>query len=161
MNGPYPSTSLAAQKIAAFEGFRSTPYLDSAGVATIGYGSTHYPNGTAVKMSDPPISLAWAMALLNHDLTAVATYLWSVLTAHPNLNQWSAMLSLAYNMGAHAIANSTLVRLFENGSIALAANEFLRWDHARVNGVLVEVEGLKNRRIAERALFLSKENFNG
>ena len=43
-----------------FEGFRSVPYLCSAGVPTIGYGSTYYANGTRVKLSDSPISEDWA-----------------------------------------------------------------------------------------------------
>ena len=40
--------------IKEFEGFRSSPYLDSGGVATIGYGTTHF-NKRPVTMSDHSI----------------------------------------------------------------------------------------------------------
>lgn len=42
--------------IAEFEGFRSEPYLCPANVATIGYGTTIYPNGLRVSLNDKPIS---------------------------------------------------------------------------------------------------------
>ncbi|WP_423454230.1 glycoside hydrolase family protein [Ottowia sp. VDI28] len=39
------------------EGFSSPPYIPTKGdVPTIGYGSTHYEDGTRVTMTDPPIS---------------------------------------------------------------------------------------------------------
>lgn len=39
------------------EGFSSPPYVPTKGdVPTIGFGSTHYEDGTRVKMTDPPIS---------------------------------------------------------------------------------------------------------
>ena len=42
--------------IAQFEGLRLKPYLCSAGVPTIGYGSTFYPSGRKVTMQDKPIT---------------------------------------------------------------------------------------------------------
>ncbi|WP_265429468.1 lysozyme, partial [Chryseobacterium sp. YIM B08800] len=42
--------------ILSFEGFSSKPYLDSAGIPTIGYGNTYYPGGKKVTMKDPSIS---------------------------------------------------------------------------------------------------------
>ena len=35
------------------EGFRSEPYLDQAGLPTIGYGTRFYEDGTEVTMDDP------------------------------------------------------------------------------------------------------------
>ena len=157
MMGSPPDLSLAAQKIAGFEGFKPRPYLDTGGVPTVGYGTTHYPNGHAVTLSDPEITPTWGLVLLEHDLAVTSVMLWKALTQTPNINQWSAMLSLAYNVGAQAIANSTLVRLFNKADFSDAAEQFLRWDHGMVNGQLVEIPGLKNRRIAERALFLSQQ----
>ncbi|MDR0996766.1 MAG: hypothetical protein LBL69_03770 [Zoogloeaceae bacterium] len=41
----------------AYEGFSSKPYIPTKGdVPTIGYGTTVYPDGTKVKLTDPPIS---------------------------------------------------------------------------------------------------------
>ena len=36
--------------IKGFEGFRNKPYLCSAGVPTIGYGTTLYPDGVKVSL---------------------------------------------------------------------------------------------------------------
>ena len=42
---------------AAYEGFSAVPYIPTQGdVPTIGLGSTIYPDGTRVKMTDPPIT---------------------------------------------------------------------------------------------------------
>ena len=50
--------------IKKWEGFRSKPYLCPAGVATIGYGSTVYPDGRAVSLRDPSITEAQAVEIL-------------------------------------------------------------------------------------------------
>ncbi|MDR3025476.1 MAG: hypothetical protein LBV25_15800 [Chryseobacterium sp.] len=42
--------------IVSFEGFSAKPYLDSAGIPTIGYGNTYYPGGKKVTMKDPAIT---------------------------------------------------------------------------------------------------------
>ena len=55
---------LAAELCKRFEGFRSKPYLCPANVATIGYGSTYYANGTKVTLNDPPMSQEEAHLLL-------------------------------------------------------------------------------------------------
>ena len=38
--------------IKQFEGCRLEAYKDSAGIPTIGYGNTYYPDGTKVKIGD-------------------------------------------------------------------------------------------------------------
>ena len=43
--------------IKKYEGLRLRPYICPAGVPTIGYGNTFYPNGKSVTMDDPPISI--------------------------------------------------------------------------------------------------------
>ncbi len=48
--------SIAAELCKRFEGFRSKPYLCPANVATIGYGSTYYANGTKVTLQDAHMS---------------------------------------------------------------------------------------------------------
>ena len=42
----------AVDLIKNFEGLRLTPYLCSAGVPTIGYGSTFYEDGRKVSLQD-------------------------------------------------------------------------------------------------------------
>ena len=64
MSGPQrkPAAALALSAAAiagwlAFEGFRAAPYVPTQGdVPTIGFGSTHYEDGTRVTMADAPIT---------------------------------------------------------------------------------------------------------
>ena len=52
---------------------------------------------------------------------------------------------------------STLLRKVNAGDFAGAAEQFLVWDKARVNGVLQPLAGLTRRRRAERALFMGQD----
>ncbi len=151
-----PSLDSAAKLVRMFEGFRAEPYLDSAGIPTIGYGTTHYTDGTAVTMKADPVSEAEATAFLEHDLTDTAIHLWKFITRQPTMNQWAALLSISYNVGWPNIAKSSLLRYFNQGNLAGAAGQFLAWDKAHVDGQLVVVQGLLNRRNAERTLFLTE-----
>lgn len=64
--------------------------------------------------------------------------------------EFDAMVCLAYNIGVSAFTNSTLMRLFNRGDYAGAAEQFLVWNRAGGKIML----GLRRRRAAERALFL-------
>lgn len=69
-----------------------------------------------------------------------------------NDNQLLALSSFAYNVGNNALQNSTLLKLLNNGTNKPAvASEFDKWVYA---GGKVS-PGLKNRRAAEKKLFLS------
>lgn len=155
-----PSLEKAAERISVFEGFRARPYLDSVGVATIGYGTTHYPDGRAVTLTDTQITEIAAIAFLEHDLEATARGIWKYLTRQPTLNQWSALVSLAYNVGVGAISRSTVLRLFNKGEISEAGHHFLDWNKGHINGELVPIKGLANRRQAEAMLFLTPDEEN-
>jgi GH24 family phage-related lysozyme (muramidase) len=94
----------AGKIIAEFEGFRATPYKCPAGVWTIGFGSTYYSDGTIVTPQDTPISRFGAVKLLeSHIDNAVVPALertiptWGLM----NGNQKAAIISFAYNLGAH------------------------------------------------------------
>lgn len=152
-----PSLEKAAERISVFEGFRARPYLDSVGVATIGYGTTHYPDGRAVTLTDTQITEIAAIAFLEHDLESAARGIWKYITRQPTLNQWSALVSLAYNVGVGAISRSTVLRLFNKGEISEAAFHFRDWSKAHRNGELVELKGLLKRRLAEEELFMTPD----
>lgn len=90
------------------------------------------------------------MSLLKNDLAWVESTLTSVVTAGINQNQYDALCSLAFNIGATAFKNSTLPRLLNRGRFAAAADEFLKWRKAgRDPDILLP------RRQRERAYFLS------
>jgi lysozyme len=137
--------------IQEFEGFRSTPYLCSAEVPTIGFGSTMYLNGTKVKLSDPDINRAEAENLFVKTLTKYEDTV-NKTTKGLNQNQFDACVSLCYNIGQEAFTSSTLVKMINAGTAPdLIAPQFLRWN--KVKGK--PDKGLTRRREAEMALFLS------
>lgn len=150
----------AAPLIKQFEEFRAAPYLCPAGVWTIGYGTTRYPNGWRVAKKDPDISESTAVSYLRNDMSRFLSRLEKLWTRVPSVKQGAAMLSLTYNIGIGIrdgkkgdFADSDLLAAFNAGDDARAEAEFLLWDKAHVNGKLVVLSGLKRRREVERKLY--------
>ena len=140
-----------------FEGFQAKPYKDSAGIPTIGYGTIQYPGGKAVAMSDPAVTEKQAEGFLSFEMSKKSAAIAPLLQRPATLHQAAAMLSLTYNIGTGAFKTSTVLRKFNAGEIPAAADAFLMWDKATVDGQLVVVEGLHNRRVAERKIFLTTD----
>jgi len=95
---------IAADIICEFEGFRSSPYLCPAGVWTIGYGTTYYPDGNVVQPDDRPISQDEGMKYLEYhiDNAIVPVLEKTIPTWGPmNANQRASITSFAYNLGAY------------------------------------------------------------
>lgn len=137
--------------IKEFESFRSAPYLCSAGVPTIGYGTTVYPNGIKVKLSDQKITQQLAETFLQHHVNAIEKDVLSLVKVPLTQNQFDALVSFAYNVGLGAFQDSTLLKLLNAGDIDGASKQFERWNKA---GGKVS-NGLTRRRNAEKALFLA------
>lgn len=136
--------------IKEFEGFRRNAYLCPAGVWTIGYGSTFYPDGRKVQKGDV-ISNKEAEELLKITVNNFANEVDRLVTVPINDNQFSALVSFTFNVGVYAFKNSTLRRVLNQGNYQEAARQFLRWDKAGGK----TLAGLTRRRQAERNLFLS------
>ena len=134
--------------IQQWEGLALTAYRDIAGVWTIGWGHT----GGVYK--GQVITQTEALQLLMGDLAGFEAF----VAAHTDPaatsdNQFAAMVSLAYNIGTGGFLGSTVLRDHKAGDFQGAAAAFLLWDKAHVDGQLVVVRGLLNRRIAEAALY--------
>jgi lysozyme len=139
--------------IKSFEGLSLKPYRCSAGIATTGYGSTYYENGTRVQMSDAPITKQRAEQLLQHTADRFASKVANLIKKPVTQNQFNALVSFAFNVGSGALASSTLLKLVNiNPNDIMIAKEFLKWN--KVNKV--PVQGLTNRRIKESALYFTK-----
>ena len=136
-----------------FEGFESQPYLCPAGVPTIGYGSTRYADGTKVTLDDEPITHDEAINLLYATIEPFEQAIHKNVIAPINQNQFDALVSFVYNVGAGNFAKSTLLKKLNKADYKGAGDEFLRWNKA--GGKVLN--GLTRRRDAERALFLTKE----
>lgn len=145
-----------------YEGFRSAPYIDMVGVTTIGYGNTYYPDRRKVQLSDKhltePQAEQLAMDIINLDFAPAVNKIFKDEIASGKLNQnmFDALVSLAYNIGTSALANSNSVTgNIKKGNYKAAADGFLLWNKGRVNGKLQAINGLTRRRREERELFLS------
>jgi len=130
--------------IKKFEGFSSRAYLCPAGVLTIGFGHT----GKDIKRTDI-ITEENAEDLLKSDLAWVEEVINEKTKTELTQNQFDALCSLVYNIGASAFSNSTLLRLINAGNLAAVPAQFLRWDKA--NGK--PLAGLTRRREAEKKLW--------
>lgn len=141
----------AIELITRFEGYRPAPYVCPAGLSTIGYGSTRYPDGRKVTLLDPPISEDRAREILAGTIGQYEVAVDEAVTRRPLQQcQFDALVSFAYNVGAQAMRTSTLVALLNSGRALEASEQFLRW----TKGGGKVLPGLVRRREAERALFL-------
>ena len=141
--------AIAAALCRRFEGTYLRPYLCPAGVATVGVGSTRYPDGRAVLLTDPPVTREQAEAMLMHDLRAV--FLPQVLRLCPGINtpqRLGAILDFTFNVGGGALAASTLRRRINAGQWDDVPAQLRRW----VRGGGRVLPGLVRRREAEAAL---------
>ena len=135
--------------IKKWEGLRLKAYLCPAGVPTIGYGHTYN-----VKMGQT-ISVAQAELFLDHDYQNAEEQVLSLVKVPLTENQLGALTSFVFNLGAGNLRISTLLRKLNLGDYRGAAEQFGAWNKARVNGVMVALDGLTKRRADEKNLFLA------
>jgi lysozyme len=122
-----------------------TAYQDIVGVWTLCDGET-----LGVKKGDTDTAEGCAIRL---DMR-LAGFAQEVAKCTPSLRgkdeMWASATSLAYNIGTGAYCKSTVDRQFDAGNLRAACDAYLMWNKA---GGRV-VQGLANRRAAERALCL-------
>lgn len=142
----------AVDLIAKFEGFRSKPYLCSAGVPTIGYGNTFYEDGKKVTLNDAPINESRAKELLlnylnNHMLPEFKKSIKVQLEQH----QIDALACLAYNIGNGGFKTSSVLKNI-NENIKSGDVIEKNWKAWNKGGGKV-LQGLVNRREGEYKYF--------
>lgn len=128
--------------IKQYEGCRLAAYRCAAGVWTIGYGHT------AGVHSGMTITQARADAYLQQDIAKFEGYVnnpaYVPITANLNQNQFDALVSFAFNLGA-----GNLRKLCKGRTAAQIAQAMTQY--CKANGKVLA--GLKRRRAAEQALF--------
>lgn len=133
-----------------YEGLRTKAYLDSVGVATIGYGHT---KGVKLGMI---ITETKAEELLKQDLEYFENKVLDLVKVNLLQNQFDALVSFVFNVGEGNLKKSTLLKklnntiYFRTEELVSIADEFLKWNKA--GGKVLP--GLTKRRIAERMMFL-------
>lgn len=130
------ATSLAVSLVVTHEGLRQQTYRDPIGIVTACYGHT----GPELKLGQR-YTLQQCQAMLEDDLARHAEYLGCIkkpLSDH----QKAAFLSFVFNVGGSKFCSSTLVRKANQGDLAGACSEMLRWTMAGGR----ELPGLVSRR---------------
>ena len=133
--------------IKSFEGLYLRAYLCPAKVWTIGYGTT-----TNVK-AGMTISREQAEAFLKDDLAKFERSVLRLVKQPLTDNQFSALVSFCYNVGAGNLEKSTLLKKVNiNPKDKLIYNEFLKWNKAKGK----VLSGLTRRRKAEADLYFTE-----
>ena len=139
-----------------FEGLHLDAYRCPAGVVTIGYGTTIYPDGNRVQMGDR-ITSTQAEELLKIDIEQkYAKHVKDsvVFGKLKNENEFSALVSFVYNVGRGGLHSpNSIDRRIKAGEdyIAVITEELPRW--TRGGGRVLP--GLVRRRQAEIELFMT------
>jgi lysozyme len=146
------SSNNGIRLIQEFEGLRLTSYLCSAGVATIGYGATYYQDGSKVKLGQTITRDQADQLLKDHLKQFEGSVLGLLNTTKVNQNQFDALVSFCFNLGAGNLAKSQLLRFVKaNPKDPKIAAEFLKWN--RAGGEVSR--GLVRRRKKEAELYFA------
>jgi lysozyme len=134
--------------IKEYEGLRLESYLCPAKKWTIGYGHTKTTQPGMVITEDQADNLLMQDAIDAED--AVNKFVKVPISE----NQFSALVSFVFNVGAGNFKASTLLRKLNEKDFAGAADQFERWIYAKGQ----VLNGLIRRRKAEQKLFLIEDN---
>lgn len=131
-------------------------------VPTIGWGTIQYENGQRVAKGDV-ITAERAEQLLQWEVHSKADEVKSLLKVPVSDNEFGALVSFAYNIGAdidddkiaEGLGDSTLLAKLNRGDREGAAREFVKWN--RGDGRVMD--GLTRRRMSEARLFRGEPKF--
>jgi len=156
-------TSTKAQKIIAHhEGIRYKPYRCPAKLWTIGVGHVMYPEQGKLKIEArdgfalrPEDNRVWTKdevdGILRSDLARFERGVAQFCPVPLTQGMYDSLVSFSFNVGLGTLQRSTLRQKLLRGDKAGAAEELLKYCMA--GGKILK--GLQNRRIDERAMFLS------
>lgn len=130
--------------IATQEGYKEAAYIPVPGdVPTIGFGATQ-----GVKLGDKTTPVRALNRLLDEVDSVYAQGVRRCVTVPLYQHEFSAYVSLTYNIGVANFCSSTLVKKLNQEDYSGACQEIERWNKA---GGRV-LQGLVNRRKEERAI---------
>ena len=131
---------------------RLTSYLCSASVPTIGYGATYYHDGSKVKLGQTITKEQASQMLVEHLKEFEGSVTGLLNGTAVNQNQFDALVSFCYNLGAGNLAKSQLLRFVKlNPNDPRIAAEFAKWNRAGGN----VLTGLVRRRKKEAQLYFA------
>jgi lysozyme len=136
--------------IKRFEGFRAKSYRCPAGVWTVGYGHTSMAGPPAVA-GGLELSEEQASAILQRDVAAFARDVAANLRVALNDQQFSALVSFAYNAGIGNFRKSSVLAAVNGGDMAAVPRRLQLW--CKAGGRVLP--GLVKRRAAEGEMFVA------
>lgn len=136
--------------IKRFEGLRLDAYRDAVGVWTIGYGHTSIAGTPAVR-AGLRISESDAHEILARDVETFAQGVRDAVTVDLSPQQFSALVSFAYNVGLGGFRRSSVLAAINKRDFDAVPRRLNLW--AKAGGRVLP--GLVRRRAAEGALFMS------
>ncbi|WP_293360079.1 MULTISPECIES: S8 family serine peptidase [unclassified Microcoleus] len=155
---PSPGTSASTVSeaglrfIAGHEGIRLKLYNDPAGHCTIGVGHLVHLgncNGSEPAEFRGGISEQRAYELLRADVNTAVKAVKSLVKVPLNQQQFDALVSFTFNLGAGSLQQSDLLKRLNSGEYSAVPTELNRW----VYGGGVKLPGLVRRRNEEGILF--------
>lgn len=132
-------------QIMAREGVRLMAYPDSRGIPTIGVGHDG-STGAPRPVWGMQITRDECAAILTSDLAQFVACVNRTIKVETSQEEFDAMVSLAFNIGIHGFAGSSVARRLNAGDANGTADAFLLWETP---------PELAGRRISERMQFLS------
>jgi lysozyme len=142
----------AIELIKRFEGYRAKAAQLPDGRWTIGYGHTLTAReGAEVSESD-------AEALLIYDLIPVTHLINENVFTPITQNQFDALVSFAFNVGADSFRGSQVLKRLNSGDTVQAACSMELWRKAQFEGGAIVIDALVRRRASEKTLFLTPPN---
>ena len=128
------------------EGSRNKVYLDPVGIPTVCVGHT---STVSRKDVGKVITDSVCEDLLRADSKVAQRAVNRLVTAPVTQDQYDALVSFTFNVGAGNVAKSTLLRKLNAGDCHGAAAEFPKWNKAKGQ----VLPGLTTRRMNERIRF--------
>ena len=140
--------------ITQFEGEpRLKARLCEGGAWEMSYGVTFYPDGSPVKEGDS-CTYDEALGMFRHALTVFEDHVKRLVTVPLNSNQFSALVSLCYNIGPDNLERSSVLRHVNARRFDDAADAFGMWLYATLGQHKQALRGLLRRRYAEAVVFM-------
>ncbi len=135
--------------IKKYEGFRSHAYRDAVGVWTIGYGHTSMAGAPFVSPK-LKISRQQGEKILARDAEKFARKIRPLITVDLSDNQFSALVSFAYNVGVGGFRKSSVLQRVNARRFDAVPHRLSLWVKAGGR----TLKGLVRRRAAEGELFV-------
>jgi lysozyme len=134
------------------EGLRLRAYRDATGIWTIGYGHTSAAGAPKV-VSRLEITRDEAETILARDVATFARGVASAVTVPLNDDQFSALVSFAYNVGLGNFRSSSVLKAVNAADFEAVPQRLALW--VKAGGKTLP--GLIKRRAAEAALFTKQD----